>query len=395
MAWIDRNAPRAALVALALMAGGCTALAPRDSPLPREGATMSEIYKNHMTGAPADGVLASAVPRHLLPLRGADEDAIVAERRRLSEPIDNRFERLPNPYDDYINLARGEGWKVEVNAGSNVLEAKENVATNGGKKGIQAFQGLQLGGKGQPPVRIVFHSAAVGYNVTMNRPPASSWDTAYPDTTRLGRLWPSPRAAADWGVSVLGDQEVATCEDSDCGIGDGGTGKAVTTGLGLQPKYEASVTEIGNTLADLVASGDTRYDALQTVSAPGVGITRDVIEALRRLPPETRSVAITRLTREVALANTIERAFTLRNMMLSGITALNYEKPADDATKRVAQLNRYIDDLMFEQRVRKEIVSSTAQLLIENDRNAAAARSTAVPDGREMTTRPLEDGRVQ
>jgi integrating conjugative element protein (TIGR03755 family) len=235
----------------------------------------------------------------------------------------------------------------------------------------------------------------VGYNVTMNKPPASSFDTTYDATTRLGKLWPTPRAAADWGVSVLGDQEVATCEDADCGTGDGGTGKAVTVGLGLQPKYEAAVTEIGDTLANLVASGDTNYEALQSVSAPGVGITSDVVEAMRRLPPETRAVMITRLTREVALARTVERAFVLRNLMLSGITALNYEKPADDTSKRVAQLNRYIDDLMFEQRVRKEIVSNTAQLLIENDRNTAAAKSTAVPEGREMTTRPLEDGRVR
>ena len=135
-------------------------------------------------------------------------------------------------------------------------------------------------------------------------------------------------------------------------------------------------------------------ERLQTVLA-GVGMNKDVIEALRRLPVESRSAMTSRVAREVALAKTIERAFMLRNLLQTGMTAANYEKPVDDARERVAQLNRYIDDLMFEQRVRKEIVSSTAQLLIENDRNTAAARSTSVPGGREASTRSLEDGKVK
>ncbi|MBW8827836.1 MAG: hypothetical protein JF606_00025, partial [Burkholderiales bacterium] len=110
---------------------------------------------------------------------------------------------------------------------------------------------------------------------------------------------------------------------------------------------------------------------------------------------ETRGTMTQRLAREIALAKTVERAFVVRNLLVTGMTAANYEKPVDDARKRVEQLNRYIDDLMFEQRVRKEIVSNTAQLLIENDRNAAAAGSTAAPGGREATTRSLEDGRVR
>ena len=228
----------------------------------------------------------------------------------------------------------------------------------------------------------------------MNQLPAASKDTVYPATTRLGKLWTSPRAAADWGVSVLGDQEVSTCDDADCGTADGGTGKSLATGLGLQPKYEAAVTDIGTAIVDLVGSGDTSYDNLQTVSAPGVGINKDVIEALRRLPPESRSAMMARLSREVALAKTIERAFMLRNLLQTGMSAANYEKPADETRKRVEQLNRYIDDLMFELRVRKEIVSSTAQLLIENDRNSAAARSSGTPGGREASSRALEDGKV-
>lgn len=310
------------------------------------------------------------------------------------EEMEAQIKAGGDPYQDYLNLAKGEGWKSEASRGSNVIEAKENVQRNAGRSGIQTFQGLTVGGRSQPPLRLVHDTASVGYNATMNQVPSASKDTVYPTTTRLGKLWATPRAAADWGVSVLGDQEVSTCDDADCGTADGGTGKSVATGMGLQPKYEAAVTEFGTVMADLVASGDTNYEALQNVSAPGVGINKDVIDALRRLPPETRATMTQRLASEVALAKTIERAFMLRNLLQSGMTAANYEKPVDDARKRVEQLNRYIDDLMFEQRVRKEIVSNTAQLLIENDRNTAAARSTSVPGGRESSPRLLEDGKV-
>ena len=82
-----------ALATLALT--GCSVIGKHESPLPRSGPTMAEVYRNHMNDGGADG--AGATPRDRLPARGADEDAVIAQRRSLSEPLNNRFERLPNP----------------------------------------------------------------------------------------------------------------------------------------------------------------------------------------------------------------------------------------------------------------------------------------------------------
>lgn len=92
MAWIERRAVRAAVAAgcWGLMAG-CTVMAPRDSPLPRDGLTMTEIYRQHMSSEGAQ------TPRDRLPLRAPDEDAPVLQRKILAEQMNNRFERLPNP----------------------------------------------------------------------------------------------------------------------------------------------------------------------------------------------------------------------------------------------------------------------------------------------------------
>ncbi len=89
MDWIDPA--RAATIALTALLCGCTAMTPRKSPLPNEGPTMTDIYRHHMATESASN------PRERLPLRRADVDLALEQRRALSQALDNRFERLPNP----------------------------------------------------------------------------------------------------------------------------------------------------------------------------------------------------------------------------------------------------------------------------------------------------------
>jgi hypothetical protein len=81
-------------------------------------------------------------------------------------------------------------------------------------------------------------------------------------------------------------------------------------------------------------------------------------------------------------------------MLQTGMTAANYAQPIEDVRKRVGQLNTYIEGLLFEQRVRKELVSSTAGILLDFDRMTSIARSANVPAGQEATPAPLTGGRV-
>ena len=306
------------------------------------------------------------------------------------EEMEAQIKQGGNPYEDYLNLAKGERWKVEASLETNLIAAKDKVQKDGGDTGIQVFKDMQRGGLNQPPLRVVRDFTVVGYNLTTRRQPSESPTTVFPRTAnRLTSLWDTPEKAAEWAVEVLGDQEVTTCEKPGCE-----NGKAVRSGLGLQPRYEESIREVEPLIVDLVVTGDTTYTKLGEVSAPGIGIGKEVIDSIRRLPAETRGVMTQRLAREVALSRTIERAFAARNLLQTGMSAANYEKPVDDVRKRVEQLNRYIDDLMFEHRVRKDIVSNTAQTLIENDRNTAAAKSMSVPPGRQSSPRELEDGKV-
>ena len=322
------------------------------------------------------------------------------------EEMEAQIKAGQDPYQDYIQLAKGERWKELVSVGgtdsagnavgaNDARQVKTAVQQDRGVKGLQAFKGLQRGGANQPPLRVVRDTTAVGYLATMNQAPAASPDTVFPPTSRLAKLWATPKDAADWTVDVVGDMEVATCEEATCGADALGAGKASVTGLGLQPKYDKSVTDVETKLTALLAANDATYDKLDEVSAPGVAVSREVVDALRRQPVTERTVYAQRLAREVALSQTVDRAMAARDLLQTGMTAANYEKISDDASKRVAQLNRYIEDLLFSSRVRKELVSNTASSLLEFDRASTAARSAATPTGRDKSTRELESGAVK
>lgn len=95
---------RAALLLITAGLASCTALAPRESPLPKDGPDLVEVYRNHLS---AEGI-ESRSPRERLPLR-APED-LAGQRRTDLDPMQQRFQRLPNPdlvMHVFPHLARG------------------------------------------------------------------------------------------------------------------------------------------------------------------------------------------------------------------------------------------------------------------------------------------------
>lgn len=112
MGWTELTPPdrhRLALLAtLATVVGltACSVIGPRGSPLPQDGPNLVEVYRDHMATEGAAG----QSPRERLPLRAADDDRLAAQRRADLSPLQQRFQRLPNP--DLVmyvfpHLARG------------------------------------------------------------------------------------------------------------------------------------------------------------------------------------------------------------------------------------------------------------------------------------------------
>ena len=136
---------------------------------------------------------------------------------------------------------------------------------------------------------------------------------------------------------------------------------------------------------------------LEDVTAPGIAITRQVIEAVREMPATEQGLIIDRLVAEIGTARTVEKALYARRLLLTGrqvpeVYATQVAREHADAS--IAELDREIDSLLFETRVRREVVSDTLAILLQ--RSAARRQSSLnVPQVSPVDPRPLSHGRVQ
>lgn len=113
MDWIDRlrthscTTAAVACVAALVVLPGCSVMGPRGSPLPQDGPDMVSLYRGHMEQEGSDG---QAI-RERLPVRTADDDQLSTQRRSDLSPLQQRFQRLPNPdlvMTVFPHLAKGK-----------------------------------------------------------------------------------------------------------------------------------------------------------------------------------------------------------------------------------------------------------------------------------------------
>jgi hypothetical protein len=174
-------------------------------------------------------------------------------------------------------------------------------------------------------------------------------------------------------VKVLGDEVVRTVS----------TGSDETQpGVGLLNHHDAEATKVAELLQGLVAgSTPPTLENLEEVTAPGTVITRQVIETIQAQPASEQAIFIGKIAGQVALERTIERALLARRMLLTGMRDPHIS--ATPAPRQLqpflAELEREIDNLLFETRVRKEIASRTAELLLRDEGGKRADSRGLVP----------------
>jgi integrating conjugative element protein (TIGR03755 family) len=294
-----------------------------------------------------------------------------------------------NPYADLVTLSRGQDWKRQMGIGGNdVVTAKRQVEAANGRNGVPWIGG-NAGGSGQPVLQFTGDLVRAGYNIQMNRPLTASGPVPPEEATRLTELWPTPNDAREWTVDVVGENIVTTCDTCR---------KDSVPGTGLLPKAHAEADAVGTALQRLVdGSTPLTRAALAAIAAPGIAITRQVIEAIRAMPATEQRLIITRLVSEISTARTVEKALYARRLLLSGrqvpeVYATEVAREHADAS--IAELDKEIETLLFETRVRKEVVSDTVSVLLQR---AAARReaSLSVPPAGPVDPKPFKDGRVQ
>tara|TARA_R110001592_G_scaffold143304_1_gene366023 strand:- start:74235 stop:75575 length:1341 start_codon:yes stop_codon:yes gene_type:complete len=305
------------------------------------------------------------------------------------EQMEAEIAQGKNPYADLITLSKGNDWKVQMGVGGNdAVTAKTTVESSNGNNGVPWIGG-QAGGSGQPVLEFTGDIVEAGYNINMNRPVTDPSPVPAASSTRLSEVWPSPADARDWTVEVVGENIVTTCDTCR---------KDSIPGTGLLPKLYQESAAVTTDIQDLV-SGATPLTLtnLDKITAPGVAITRQVIEAIREMPASEQSLIMGRLVSEISTARTVEKALFARRLLLSGRQVPEVyatEVAREHADNSIVELDKEIENLLFETRVRKEVVSDTVATLLER---AAARRqsSLTVPEVPTLDPNPLRDGRVQ
>jgi integrating conjugative element protein (TIGR03755 family) len=305
------------------------------------------------------------------------------------EQMEAEIAQGKNPYADLISLSKGNDWKVQMGVGGNdAVTAKTTVESSNGNNGVPWIGG-QAGGTGQPVLEFTGDIVEAGYNINMNRPVTDPSPVPAASSTRLSEVWPSPADARDWTVEVVGENIVTTCDTCR---------KDSIPGTGLLPKLYQESAAVTTDIQNLV-SGATplMLTNLDKITAPGVAITRQVIEAIREMPASEQSLIVGRLVSEISTARTVEKALFARRLLLSGRQVPEVyatEVAREHADNSIAELDKEIENLLFETRVRKEVVSDTVATLLER---AAARRQSAltVPEVPTLDPNPLRGGRVQ
>lgn len=305
------------------------------------------------------------------------------------EQIEAAIGNNKNPYEDLIVLSKGNDWKVQMGiSGNDPVTAQEAVESSNGSNGLPWIGG-QAGGESQDPIALTGDIAKAGFNVELNRSPSTRGPVSYDASRRITQVWNSPEDAANWAVEVVGEHEVTTCEDCS---------KSSTPGHGLGPVLETEETNVSNELNTIVnSSSPPSLMNLAKVSAPGIAITRQVVESIQTLPRTERHIVVERLATEIAVARTVEKAFLARRTLKSGaqLPEVHANLVAKAHVEQIIKdLDSEIERLVFENRIRKELVSDTIQKLLIRNENRNS-ESLSVPELGRRDPNPLLDGRVK
>lgn len=325
-------------------------------------------------------------------------DLLVASSLKTCEEMEAQIKAGQDPYEDWVKMAKGESWKAKASASGDVVQAKVDINKNeeAQKQGVNWVFGTKAGGMNGKAIQPIRDLSVAGYNVTLNRPTTTNananYGTGAEGASRMVKAFKTPEELAKWAAEVLGDRSIYICSQSDCP-----QPTTTSTALGLGPKYEKELDVVAPVLRSMADSRSTNYAQLQDVGAPGMAISPQLMDAMRGLPPDARSIAVNRLAQELSMHRVIDKALVARNVLIAGLSLPQATAAVEvnkEAQIKIDRLTQYINDMMFEFRIRKEMTSETA-LAIMSNQFLAGSSAARVPEGIRTDPQPVVDGRVK
>ena len=310
----------------------------------------------------------------------ARAEASVSLATKSCKQMEDEIRGGQNPYEDWVTLSATREWKDQMALGGDVVQAAQTVEATLGTNGVPWIGGVDAGGAGQPPIRPLGDVAKAGYNIMANRAVTDSSPLPVDALPNMRRYWETPDVFQEWVEKVVGGQGIQTFS---------GGQKQSRPGVGLAPEIDSHTASLMAQLGQMVSGvAPVTLAQLESISPPGTTITRQVIDAIQAMPADEQAITISKLADETAVQTVTTKALAARRLLITGLNEPNVVGAGKsihaDMERQVNDLERAINDALFEARTRKELVSQTVMTVLRKDdarkRAAVAAPSLAPGD---------------
>ncbi len=261
-----------------------------------------------------------------------------------------------NPFHSMTRTARAQSWQQQTASGRTAIAAKKQVDQFDGC--IQWIGGHAAGCRGKEPIWLIKDTVAAGWCLLLGESPNCAGTGRIftnDDATTLSKTWPNPEAASQWLVDVLGDYRIQNGEHD-----------FTVAGVGLLPKIARETSKFHERLQKLVYSNrPVSADDIQLLGDNSV-VSAPLVDALRDLPD--RNYLTPRIANEIALSQSINKAFLARRLLLSGMMEPNIQSVgAVTATieQKIDLLEKEIQRAVFEFELSSRIISGTIKQVLE------------------------------
>lgn len=295
-----------------------------------------------------------------------------------------------DPTNGWVRFSRKASWDAGAQTGDNPVRVEQKLDADAAKRGIAWVGGKKKGGTGQEPILVVGDTIDAAYaHVTKDQ--TGSESTNVSGDGRITRVFANSTAAAKWTTSVIGESTIRMCPDCDR--------LSTKMGQGLRLKHREERDAIDKDLADALKAPKITNDALNRLSAPGMGIvaTEDVLRGLREAPPSEQGILANRFASELALARVTEKALIARDLLNVGTQEPNIaanETAIDQLTTARDRLDRELNNILYEQEVKSKVITNASKVLTERGQARDARPAGQDLQRPSLPLRDVKDGGI-
>lgn len=304
---------------------------------------------------------------------------------------------LGGVWENLRESAKLTDWKAQATYTRNdIVQAQRNVENAAGANGIPwvGINGstVRAGGSNQPPIRLTADVMGAGYEMAVRagNPQFASFTSTPEKLTEpnakafglftLFNMFPTKQAAQDYISRVAGETIATTTET--------GT-KTSRPGSGLNEDVARETQRVLALLRAAVNTGRALTTNERNAITTTALLSDQLMRSIRDLPRDDRDLIVQRLAGEIALQNEINRALLAIQIMNygSGNPTIAANSVAEEhSADVVSKMKTYIDDLLYEMRIRKELVGETSQMVLA--RANAQRTAPVIEPERTDTTEP-------